>query len=219
MIQYSQMLQKTAVVFAKTGPAIYHSHHDMIRFWERAIKRADLPMRLTQGFNPRPRIIFPHALGLGIASRHEEVELELHARIDLRILLERIKHAAGDTLGILDAFNLPPVKKSRQLVASSYTITGWAPESLPRLGETAQSILALPEIVVERGAPGNRRTLDIRPFIAGLTYDDGDAALRLDLSHSNAGSARPDEVGKLAASMLKDDAYGLAIEKVAMRLE
>ncbi len=219
MMQHSQMLQKTAVVFSKTGPAIYHSHHDMIRFWERAVKRAGLPMRLTQGFNPRPRIIFPHALGLGIASRHEEVELELHARIDLRVLLEGIKHAAGDTLGIRDAFNMPPVKKSRQLVASSYAITGWAASSLPQLAGAATAILALPEIVVERGAPGNRRSLDIRPFIAGLTYDDAGKALCLDLSHSNAGSARPDEVGKLAASMLGDDPSGLAIEKTAMRLE
>ncbi|MCD8141003.1 MAG: TIGR03936 family radical SAM-associated protein [Planctomycetaceae bacterium] len=219
MTQHSQLLQKTAVVFAKTGPAIYHSHHDMIRFWERAVKRAGLPMRLTQGFNPRPRIIFPHTLGLGIASRREEVELELHARLDLRVLLERITRAAGDTLGILDAFNLPPVKKSRQLVASSYAITGWAAASLPRLDETARAILALPEIVVERGAPGNRRSLDIRPFIAGLGSDSAAAALRLDLSHSNAGSARPDEVGRLAASLLGDDALALSIEKTVMRLE
>lgn len=219
MKQFSQLEQKTVVVFQKTGPAIYHSHHDMIRFWERAIKRANLPMRLTQGFNPRPRIVFPHALGLGISSRHEEVELELHARLDLRDLLERIRLAAGDTLAIQDASNLPPVKKSRQLVASSYAITGWSETAMPQLPEAVSDILARQDIVVERGAADKRRSLDIRPFIAGLAYDDAAKALVLELSHSNAGSARPDEVAELAAGIVQDDPYRLAIEKTGMRLE
>lgn len=191
----------------------------MIRFWERAVKRAELPLRLTQGFNPRPRIIFPHALGLGIASRHEEVELELHARLGLPELLQRLRDAAGDTLEIRDAVNFPPVKKSRQLVASSYAISGWSAAAGPRLADAARGILGMESIPVERGAPGNRRSLDIRPFVAGLDYDAAEGVLILKLAHSNAGSARPDEIAKLAAAIVGDDPWVLAIEKTAMTLE
>ena len=219
MNPHSQMLQKTSVIYAKTGPAIYHSHHDMIRFWERAVKRARLPLRLTQGFNPRPRIIFPHALGLGITSLHEEVELELHERLDLDELLERVRGAAGDTLEIKDAVALPPVKKSRQIRASTYCIAGWGGAALDALPGIVDSILARAEIVVERGAPDHRRSMDIRPFVGGLRLDRENAALELELVHTLTGSARPDEIAKLAAEAAGIDYHDLSIVKTGMILE
>jgi radical SAM-linked protein len=215
----SQLVQKTAVRFGKTGQAIYHSHHDMIRFWERAVKRAELPLRLTQGFNPRPRIIFPHTLGLGISSRHEEVELELCAAMDNAEILDRLTRACGGTVEIIDAQTLPPVKKSRQVTATSYRIEGWSGAAVEQLPWVVAAILAMPEIMVERGAPGDRRRLDIRGYVAGLRTDGPPPRLWLDLTHSQAGSARPDEVVKLASSMTNMDWQELRIEKTAMRLE
>ena len=216
MMDHSLLTQKTAVSFAKTGPAIYHSHHDMIRFWERAVKRARLPMRLTQGFNPRPRMIFPHALGVGIASRHEEVELELCATVGTDDLTDRLVRVCGDTLEILGVRNLPPVKKSRQLVASSYRITGWPEAAAGELERVAGEIVAMPEIIVERGAPGDKRSLDIRPFLKALGAEG--PALLLELSHSQAGSGRPDEITKLAAGKLDVDWRDLFVEKTSMQL-
>lgn len=214
-----QLSQKIAVVFSKTGPAIYHSHHDLIRFWERAIKRAKLPMRMTQGFNPRPRIIFPHALGLGIRSMHEEVELELHERLETGHILDAIKSAAGDTLGIEKIIDLPPVKKSRQIISSSYRIEGWQNYTVRQLAEVAEKIPALPEIIVVRGAPNQERKMDIRPFIKILKADQDDLpVLSLTLVHTLTGSARPDEIASLAASMLDADKFTLAITKTDMAL-
>jgi radical SAM-linked protein len=217
--ELSRLAQKTSVRFAKAGPAIYHSHHDMIRFWERAVKRAGLPMRLTQGFNPRPRIIFPHALGLGISSRCEEVELELHHPVPLPDLLAGLVDACGDTLGILDAQDLPPVKKSRQLVTTSYAISGWEADVAAGLPGIAAGVLAMDEIIVERGAPGEKRTLDIRPFLLALDFDQAERRLLLELRHSQSGSARPDEIAKLVAAGAGTDWRDLRIEKTAMVLE
>ncbi|MDR1745136.1 MAG: TIGR03936 family radical SAM-associated protein [Planctomycetota bacterium] len=219
MPAFTGMAQKSAVIYSKTGPAIYHSHHDMIRFWERAVKRAALPVRMTGGFNPRPRIVFPHALGLGITSLHEEVELEFHTGIARRELLDRLMGAAGDTLAIRDAVNLPPVKKSRQIVASGYSITGWTALSRDKLPGAVDAILSMTEIPVERGAPDSRRTMDIRPYLRELRYEEAGGALRLGLAHTQAGSARPDEIAKLAAGMTGMDHHDLGIEKTSMRLE
>ncbi len=216
--QTALMLQKTAVVYAKTGRAVYHSHHDMIRFWERAVRRADLPLRLTQGFNPRPRIIFPHALGLGIASRHEEVELELHARVAKDDLLRRIRLAAGDALEILAAVNLPPVKKSRQLERSDYLVTGWPAAAVPALPAAIAAILGRGDIVVERGAPDNRRRVDIRPYLRELAFEAETGGVRVVLAHTPAGSARPDEVAGEAAELVGADRRDLRIEKTGMEL-
>lgn len=219
MSAQTQMAQKTSVLFGKTGPAIYHSHHDIIRFWERAVKRAAIPVRLTQGFNPRPRIIFPHALGVGIASNCEEVELELADAMPIPDILERLRHAAGDTLEILEARNLPPVKKSRQLVSSTYAVGGWPTAAATALIAAADDILAMAEIPVERGAPGNKRRLDARPFLAELAYDNAANLLRMKLRHSQAGGGRPDEIVKLVAGRLGLDWRDHAIQKNAMVLE
>ncbi|MCC8165331.1 MAG: TIGR03936 family radical SAM-associated protein [Planctomycetes bacterium] len=218
-MNHSELVQKTVVRFRKTGPAIYHSHHDMMRFWERALRRADLPLRMTQGFNPHPRLVFPHALGLGVTSLHEEIELELYRKVPLEELFARVKSAAGDTLGIVEATNLPPVKKSRQMVSSSYEIAGWQQSSLPHLNAAIASLLARDEIQVERGAAGKRRGMNIRPYLSAIAFDSGREKVLLEIAHTTTGSARPDEVAKLLAAAVGDNPAGLSITKTAMRLE
>lgn len=218
MNDHSQLTQKSAVLYSKTGPAIYHSHHDMIRFWERAVRRAGLPMRLTQGFNPRPRMVFPHALGLGIASLHEEVELELCSRLATGEMKERLVKAVAGALDIAAVLALPPVKKSRQLIASAYRIEGWPAEAAGKLGGVAAAVAARPDIMVERGKPGETRSLDIRPHIARIAYEADGNQLVFELRHTQAGSARPDEIAKLAAGAVGLDWRDLRIVKTAMTL-
>ncbi|MCC8179567.1 MAG: TIGR03936 family radical SAM-associated protein [Planctomycetes bacterium] len=217
-----QLAQKTAVWYSKTGPAIYHSHHDMIRFWERAVKRADLPVRLTQGFNPHPRLVFPHALGLGIASLHEEIEIELHASVDLDQFTAGINQAIGDTLTVVKVFSLPAVKKSRQVVRTEYAISGFAPGQAAILASFVEDLGGKSEILCVRGKPGETRTVDIKPYLAGLSIDScvgaDNPSLLLAVSHTTAGSARPDEIAKLAAASVEMDWRDLVIEKTAMVL-
>ncbi len=219
MTNHSLMMQKTAVRFAKTGPAVYHSHHDMIRFWERAVKRAGLPVRLTQGFNPHLRLVFPHALGLGIASRHEEVELEMYEPVPLDRVLERMRWAAGDTLEILEAIELPPVKQSRLMTESSYSISGWDEAAIMKLPQACAGLMERGEIVVERGAPGKRRTMDIRPYLLRVEFAPAENAVLARLRHTLSGAARADEVARLLAEVVAMDEKSLAIEKTGMLLE
>jgi radical SAM-linked protein len=214
----NQLIQKSAVRFAKTGRAIYHSHHDMIRLWERLIRRAKIPVRLTQGFNPRPRLVFPHALGLGISSRLEVVELELAARLDNREIFSRLSQAASGTLEILDVHTLPPVKASRQILASSYRLSGWTRQDTDAVKRAAAGILLRREIMVERGVSRERRSLDIRPFIAGVTVASDGNDLELSIHHTQRGSARPDEIVRLLAGAIGRDGREWSIEKIRMKL-
>src|SRR4051812_1089962 len=67
---------KVRLRFAKRGDLRLVSHHDLMRCLERALRRAAIPMAASQGFNPRPKIMFPLALALGIEGDREVVELE-----------------------------------------------------------------------------------------------------------------------------------------------
>jgi radical SAM-linked protein len=79
--------------FAKCGDLRLVSHHDIMRCLERMLRRARIPIALTQGYNPRPKITFALALGLGIEGRSEVVDLELAEPLEPAELLGRLRVA------------------------------------------------------------------------------------------------------------------------------
>ena len=68
---------KVRIRFRKGGELRLVGHHDLMRCFERMLRRAQLPFHSTEGFNPKPRLIFALSLGLGIVGSEEVVELEL----------------------------------------------------------------------------------------------------------------------------------------------
>ncbi len=78
------------VRFAKTDLLRWIGHRDLQRLWERLLRRADLRLSMSEGFNPKPRIGFPSALALGIEGLDEVVEIELAEPIDAETLHQRL---------------------------------------------------------------------------------------------------------------------------------
>src|SRR5690606_26194989 len=71
--------------FAKVGRAAFLGHLDLVRLLARTLRRADLPLAMTRGFSPKPRMTFSPALGLGVPSLGELVDIDLeHAPVGLR---------------------------------------------------------------------------------------------------------------------------------------
>ena len=107
--------------FAKRGDLRLVSHHDLMRCLERTIRRADLPMAQSQGFNPRPKVSFPSALALGIEGRREVLELELAEPLGPEEVLRRLAEATPPGL---DFFEAAPTVANRaaQVVAVDYLV-------------------------------------------------------------------------------------------------
>jgi len=78
------------VRFAKTELLRWIGHRDLQRLWERLLRRADLRLSMSEGFNPKPRIGFPSALALGIEGLDEVVEIELAQPIEAEQLQQRL---------------------------------------------------------------------------------------------------------------------------------
>ena len=68
---------KIDFVFTKTGIIKYISHLDLMRLFVRAMRRAGLPLKLTEGFSPHPKFSIKKALKLGVESDHEEAVIGL----------------------------------------------------------------------------------------------------------------------------------------------
>jgi radical SAM-linked protein len=68
---------KVQFIFSKTGQMRYISHLDLMRLFMRAMRRADLPLKMTEGFSPHPKLSIKRALKLGVESDNEEASIVL----------------------------------------------------------------------------------------------------------------------------------------------
>src|SRR5215468_2804957 len=92
---------KVRIRFRKGGDLRLVSHHDLMRCFERMLRRAALPFHSTEGFNPKPRLVFALTLPLGVVGCEEVVELELDAELPLEELHTRLAQQAPAGLEIL----------------------------------------------------------------------------------------------------------------------
>jgi radical SAM-linked protein len=84
-------MYKVDFVFSKKGPMIYISHLDLMRLLMRALRRADLPIKMTQGFSPHPKLSIKRALKLGLESENEEATVILKEPISPEDFKERLQ--------------------------------------------------------------------------------------------------------------------------------
>lgn len=185
----SSFSQRIRFRFQKKGDACFLSHHDLMRLFERVVRRADVPTRMTSGFNPHPRISFPLALGLGIEAEGEVVEMELSEWMPANEVLRRISALMPAGLRLLSARVVSPHAKS-EIVDITYEIE--APEGEAFWRRRAQEVMAAGEILVERVKEEKRRTVNIRPFLLDISAKDDKIKVRLKVLRE--GTARVEEI-------------------------
>jgi len=86
--------------FSKTGDMIYISHLDLIRLFGRAIRRAGLPIALTQGFNPHPRLKLVRALKLGVESLNEKGQVVFNEKLQAAEVSSRLQKELPEGLNV-----------------------------------------------------------------------------------------------------------------------
>ena len=100
--------------FSKEGKALFLSHINIMRILERAFLRAGLPLRYTEGFNPKPRLEFAHPLGLGISSGGEIASVDLLAVVEGEAFMAKLNKALPLGLMIKRASPMKPRSPGRK---------------------------------------------------------------------------------------------------------
>jgi radical SAM-linked protein len=108
--------------FAKQGDLRWIGHRDVARCFERWFRRAGLPLAMSEGFHPKPRMSFPSALAVGIEAVDEVLELELSAAWDAAELLARLAPCAPRDLVIRSAEVLPAGTPKARVCSLRYAI-------------------------------------------------------------------------------------------------
>lgn len=197
MSHISPVVQRLRLTFGKSGPLIYTSNLDTAKLWERVLRRANLPILYTRGFNTRPRISLAMPLPLGISSECEILEISLRERIawrqdDLRERLLSVSPHGLTISAIVEVDTRAPTLHS--LVNSAeYRIQFLDAVNSGDLRRKIDELLSRKSIIVDRVRRRKRSVMDIRPLILALKLDGCDNLIA-HLSVGERGNLRPDHL-------------------------
>lgn len=183
-------MQRLRVRYAKRGRARFASHRDFGRAFERALRRAEIPMAFSSGFSPHPRISYANASPTGAATEAEYLELGLAAVRDPRQVRDALNAAMPDGLVIVEVVEAASGALADRLTASRWEIVlgDVAPDDL---SAAVAELLASDHYEVERMTKSGLRRFDVRAAVIVLTVAGG----RLDLvSAITEPLVRPDDV-------------------------
>lgn len=188
-------------MYAKEGPAKYISHLDLIRAFERAVRRAGLPIAFTQGFNPHPKLSFAAPLAVGTAGEAEFADMELAANIPAAAVTESLSDVMPEGLRLREVRIVAESTPALMAMVdrAAYTARAMLEEPLEQetLEKSVSDFLSKPEILVERRSKtGEKRKHDIKPGIFAMfaRVNNDIIVLEAELKTGSSGNIRCEEL-------------------------
>lgn len=185
---------RVRIRFEKKQEMRYTGHLDLQRAWERTIRRAQLPLAYSQGFNPRPKLILAAALPLGFTSECELVEFWLTEEIPLPRVEKSLSETVPPGIQITDveSVELTDPKLPNLVEKTTYEVALLAP--IPKVTDRISSILKVEKVIRERRG----KKYDLRPLILSIeeieSSSQGTQCIQMDLLAKPGETGRPDEV-------------------------
>jgi radical SAM-linked protein len=196
--QQAPPVQRLRVRYAKRGPARFTSHRDFSRAFERALRRAGVPMAYSSGFSPHPRISYANASPTSAATEAEYLEIGLSEACDPDRVLLALNEVLPPGLRILEVWEAEGASLPDRLTGSAW-IVDLGEVDRGELEHAVAELLATDSLLVTRMTKNGLREFDIRSAVVELTVVDdaplGTGQLRL-ISLHQIPLVRPDDVVK-----------------------
>src|SRR5215510_230357 len=178
------------VTFAKQGALRYTGQIDLHKLWERAARRAELPLAYSQGFHPQPKMNLAAALPLGFSSRCEVLDMRLEHDIPLDGLAERLNTTLPTGIQVLSINQVDeraPALQT-QVLSAEYEVRMIDAVFGLEVKQKIESALKSESIPRTR----REKAYDLRPLIEALGVSDDKIIMRLAAREGATG--RPEEV-------------------------
>lgn len=163
--------------FAKRGRLRFASHRDLARAFERAVRRAGVPVAHSHGFSPHPRLSWVSAAPTGVASEAEYLEIGLTRPVPAAEIAAALDVALPDGVDVLEAVASP---LGAPALAELIDANRWRLE-LPGVGpdelaDAVRRLLATESLVVERATKNGQRPVDVRAALVTVRVGSPDGA-------------------------------------------
>ena len=186
---------RARITFSKQGALRYTGHLDLHRLWERAMRRADLPLSYSLGFHPQPKISLAAALPLGFSSLGEVLDVRFNAEIPTEEIAARLKDSLPPDIKVTGVESVDEREPALQTQVLSATYNAHLTEPV----DGADLKRRVEEMLMAESLPRERRSksYDMRPLIEILnviTEADGKVWLQMKLAARDGATGRPEEV-------------------------
>ena len=159
--------------FKKVGSLQYISHLDLVRTMHKIVVRSGLPLKYTEGFNPKPKMVFAAPLSIGTESLCEFLDVRLSERVDESVAKELMNKNMTDEMQVLEAYYTE--RPFTELKWLSYTVSIKTAGASEELCERINEALFLDSVEVEKKTKSGIKQVNIRPLIKSAdAFFDGE---------------------------------------------
>lgn len=194
---------KARIKFRKYGIMRFIGHLDVMRYFQKAMRRADIPIAFTGGYSPHMIMSFAQPLGVGITSDGEYLDVELTKEISSQNAVSQLNAVMTEGIEVVSFVKIPDDKKCSGMTivsAARYRIIPlkskksiYLTESVPEeWKQRAGDFLAKPEILVMKKTKRSEKEVDIRPMIYEMEFHSD--SLELLLAAGSEDNLKPDLV-------------------------
>lgn len=189
------MTMRVRITFTKQGPLRYTGHLDLHKLWERALRRAEMPLSYSQGFHPQPKISLASALPLGFSSKGEVMDFRLNEELPLEDIRTRLQNQLPKDIQITQIESVD----EREPALQTQTLSAAYDVHLTEPADGAELTRKVEKIMMSETLPRERRgkSYDLRPLIEMLSViknADGKIWLKMTLAAREGATGRPEEV-------------------------
>ena len=191
--------QRLRVTFTRGEEMKYVTHLDMMRFWERALRRAEVPVTHSEGFSPHPQIQLAAPLAVGVTSDCELMDVFLDERMTPRAFIDAIAPQVPPSIAVTAAREVGMALPSLQadVRAAEYEVDAPAAADVD-VDAAIASMLAAESIPWQHKREEEVKSYDLRPLVMEVeALECRDASVRLRMllrNDSTLGAGRPEQV-------------------------
>jgi radical SAM-linked protein len=192
-------MQRLRIRFSRGEEIKYISHLDIMRLWERALRRARIPLAYSEGFNPRPRISLAAPLSVGVTSEAELMDIFLTKIVSPHWFTAAVNQQLSRGIEILEVFPIGPGIPSlqSQVRYAEYKVQVGTEKESKDIQAAISSLLAIEHLPWHHERDTGRRSYDLRTLIDDLwlvDWCDSYCTIGMKLRCDNSGSGRPEQV-------------------------
>jgi len=186
-------------------------HLDIMRFFQKVMRRADVPIAFTGGYSPHMIMSFANPLGVGVTSDGEYFDIELTEEIDMKAAVERMNAVMVEGI---DVVNMVPISEDKKrtgmsiVAAADYLSTLRHGEFPADWKEKAEGFMAQPEITILKKTKKSEKETNIKPMIYKFGIQED--AVFMQVATGSVENLKPEVVMQAFCQYL-----GMDLEKIA----
>lgn len=183
---------KVRIKFSKFGSMIFIGHLDIMRYFQKAMRRAEIDIAYTAGFNPHQIMSFAAPLGVGLYSNGEYLDIEMNSLMNSGLMMERLNAVMVEGIRILSVKRLPEnAQNAMASVAAAAYRVGFRKGHEPAFDykENLPLFAAKERILITKKTKKSEKELDLKPYIYELAIKDDEIYMLVNASSS--GNIKP----------------------------